>query len=177
MVSCRPADILEVARKIVGLIRKNLPNSSSSILEIEMSGVLSSSSRTTLSKLFPLQRDLIPDFFFNVSKYSSSSFAEVSSSIKLPFLVKFEDEVCDSRLACWAESFHFPFFEDIFSDLRLNARYTKVLIKTRCLLKKTVLKPSANGSEIRIKVDTHSDLIGLLRRLTWVVTKLKTKRK
>ena len=27
-----------------------------------MSGVLSSSSRTTLSKLFPLQRDLIPDF-------------------------------------------------------------------------------------------------------------------
>ena len=99
-MSCRPADKLEVTRKIVGLIRKNLPNSSSSILEIEMSGVLSSSSRTTLSKLFPLQRDLIPDFFFNVSKDFSSSFAEVASPIKLSFRVKFQDAVCDSRLAC-----------------------------------------------------------------------------
>ena len=114
-MNCRPADKLEVARKIVGLILKNLPNSSSSILEIEMSVVLSSSSRTTLSKLFPLQRDLIPDFFFYVSKYSLSSFAEVSSPIKLSFRVKLEDEVCDSRLA-----FHFPFFEDIFVDLRLK---------------------------------------------------------
>ena len=52
-----------------------------------MSGVLSSSSRTTLSKLFPLQRDLIPDFFFNVSKDFSSSFAEVSSPIKLSFVL------------------------------------------------------------------------------------------
>ena len=99
-MSYRPADKLEVSRKIVGLILKNLPNSSSSILEIDMSVVLSSSSQTTLPKLFPLQRDLIPDFFFDVSKYFSSSFEEVSSPIKLTFRVKFEDEVCDSRLAC-----------------------------------------------------------------------------
>lgn len=126
-----------------------LPNSSSSMLEIEISGVLSSSSRTTLSKLCPVQRPLIPDFFFKVSRYSSSSFADVSSPMILLFRVECADELCETRLAFWAESFHFALFEDIFAYQSLDAENFGIFSSLQ--VRKTFQRP-----EIRTKKTNQS---------------------
>lgn len=93
-----------------------LPGSSSSPLDIEISGVLSSSLRTVLSKLTPDHSALMPDLFFKLWRYSSSSLALVSSSMMLVFLEELKEiEVWDKDLAFWNDSFHFAFLEDMFT--------------------------------------------------------------
>ena len=98
------------------------------MLEIEISGVLSSSSRTAFSKLCPFQRDLIPDFFFSVSRYSASSVAEVSSPITL-FFRESRGDSFDILLALSTDPFHLCFFEAICAYYAPNC--TKVSPKQK----------------------------------------------
>lgn len=122
---------------------------------MEISGVLSSSSRTALSKLCPRQRDLIPDFFLRVSRYSASSFADVSSAITLPFREEFVSDSRDIRLAFSTEPFHFCFFEAIFAYHAFENSKKK--------LQRTLLS-FQTFSRYASSINTYSDSLGCFRK-------------
>ena len=125
---------------------------------MEISGVLSSSSRTTLSKLCPRQRDLIPDFFLRVSRYSASSFADVSSSITLLFREEFVGGSRDIRLAFSTEPFHFCFLEAIFAYHAFENSPKKLW---RTLLS---FQTFPNFQLTTSSIDTYSESLGCFRK-------------